>query len=89
MTKFAATTLALLLAIAVGAPILSAQDNMSQGTMGSQPDKSEIAAKLQKMAAALQLTPAQKQQILPILKEEAPKLQALKATPRCRPCRRR
>ena len=79
MTKFTATLLALTLAIAVGAPIISAQDNMSQGTMGSQPDKSEVAAKLQKMAAALQLTPAQKQQILPILKEEAPKLQALKA----------
>ncbi len=79
MTKFAATTLALLLAVALGAPIISAQDNMSQGTMGSQPDKSEVAAKLQKMSAALQLTPAQKQQILPILKDEAPKLQALKS----------
>ena len=79
MTKFTATLLALLLALAAGAPILSAQDNMSQGTMGNQPDKSEVAAKLQKMAAALQLTPAQKQQILPILKEEAPKLQALKS----------
>ncbi len=55
---------------------------MSQGTMGAAgggPNKAEIAAKLEKMSAALQLTPAQKKQITPILMEEAPKLQALKA----------
>ena len=45
---------------------------------GSQPNKAEIAAKLEKMSAALQLSPAQKQQILPILKEEAPKVKAIK-----------
>ena len=31
------------------------------------------------MSAALQLTPAQKQQILPILAQEAPKVKALKS----------
>ena len=82
MKKLAASLFAFVLAVAVGAPIVSAQDNMSQGTMGaagSQPNKAEIAAKLEKMSAALQLTPAQKKQITPILMQEAPKLQALKA----------
>ncbi len=44
-----------------------------------QGDKSEMMAKMEKMSAELQLTPTQKQQVLPILKEEAPKMQALKA----------
>ena len=43
------------------------------------PDKQELMAKVEKMSTALQLTPAQKQQIIPILKEEAPKMQAVKA----------
>jgi Spy/CpxP family protein refolding chaperone len=74
-----------LMVITVGMPIVSAQDNMGQGAMagqgaiGSQGNTSEIAAKLEKMSAALQLTPAQKQQIKPILMQEAPKLKALKA----------
>ena len=89
MKKLAATLFAFVLAVAVGAPIVSAQDNMSQGTMGSQPNKAEIAAKLEKMSAALQLTPAQKKQITPILMQEAPKLQALKADTSLGPRRRR
>jgi periplasmic protein CpxP/Spy len=79
MTKRSVTLFALALAIAAGAPVVSAQEGMSQGTMGSQGNMSEITAKLEKMSAALQLTPAQKQQIKPILMEEAPKLKALKA----------
>jgi hypothetical protein len=78
VTKSAITLFAVLLAIAVSAPLLSAQDNMSQGTMGAQPNKAEIMAKLEKISTALQLSPAQKQQMLPILKEEAPKIQAIK-----------
>lgn len=46
--------------------------------MAGGPNKQEIAAKLEQMSQALQLTPQQKQQILPILKEEAPQLQAIK-----------
>ncbi len=65
---------ALLIAVAFCTPVLSAQNNM-----GGQDNMSEAAAKLEKMAAALQLTPAQKQQIRPILVEEAPKLKALKS----------
>jgi len=79
LKKLVVTLSALVLAIAVWSPIVSAQDGMSQGTMGSQGNKSEIAAKLEKMAAALQLTPEQKQQIKPILVDEVPKLKALKA----------
>jgi periplasmic protein CpxP/Spy len=79
MTKRSVTLFALALAIAAGAPVVSAQEGMSQGTMGSQGNMSEITAKLEKMSAALQLTFAQKQQIKPILMEEAPKLKALKS----------
>ena len=69
------------LALATCASVLVAQDTMSQGTMGSAggPNKAEIAAKLEKISQTLQLSPAQKQQLLPILKEEAPKIQAIKS----------
>ena len=80
MTKYSTALFALLLAIAVSAPLLTAQDTMSQGTMGgSQPNKAEVMAKLEKISTELQLSPAQKQQMLPILKEEAPKIQAIKS----------
>jgi hypothetical protein len=78
VTKYA-ITLFVLLGIAVSTPLLSAQDNMSQGTMGAQPNKAEIMAKLEKISTALNLSPQQKQQMLPILKEEAPKLAAVKS----------
>jgi hypothetical protein len=78
VTKYAVTLFALL-AIAVSTPLLSAQDNMSQGTMGAQPNKAEVMAKLEKISTALNLSPEQKQQMLPILKEEAPKLAAVKS----------
>jgi hypothetical protein len=45
---------------------------------GAGPDTQEIAAKLQKISAELNLTPEQKRQLLPILKEEAPQLKAIK-----------
>ncbi|MGC2111568.1 MAG: hypothetical protein WA655_18775 [Candidatus Korobacteraceae bacterium] len=67
------------IAILLCSSVLSAQDNMSgQNSMGAQGNMSEVAAKLEKMSAALQLSPKQKQQIRPILMEEAPKLKALK-----------
>jgi len=86
VTKYAATLFALLLALAVSAPLLSAQDPYgnqgamgSQGTMGAQPNKADVMAKLEKISTALNLSPQQKQQMLPILKEEAPKLAAVKS----------
>ena len=69
-----------LAALAVSVPTLSAQDAMSAGG-GS---KEAAMQKLEKMSAALQLTPDQKKQVRPILMEEAPKLQGLEGrTPRC------
>jgi hypothetical protein len=65
---------AFLIAVALWTPILSAQNNM-----GGQDNMSAAAAKLEKMSAALQLTPAQKEQIRPVLVEEAPKIKALKS----------
>jgi periplasmic protein CpxP/Spy len=44
-----------------------------------QPDKQEAMAKLQKISAELQLTPEQKQKMLPILIEEGSKMKAVKA----------
>ena len=52
----------------------------AQGAMGGQgPSKQEIAAKIEKISTALQLSPQQKQQIAPILKAEIPQLQAVKS----------
>lgn len=78
-TRILVTVVVGLMAITVGMPIAPAQDNMGGGAMAGQGNTSEITAKLEKMSAALQLTPAQKQQIRPILVQEAPKLKALKA----------
>jgi len=72
VTKFAVTLFVALLAVMVSAPVVSAQGNMGA------PDKQEMAAKLEKISAALQLTPQQKQQLRPILMEEAPKVKAVK-----------
>ena len=46
------------------------------------------AAKLQALSQQLKLTPQQKMQILPILKEEGPKLEAIKNNPSLPPMRK-
>ncbi len=61
---------------AVSAPRLTAQDTMSAPGGAA---NAEAMQKLQKMSAALQLTPEQKKQVMPILMEEAPQIKALKA----------
>ena len=81
---YAALVLALLTAMAVSAPTLMAQDASAVGG-GAQANNAEALQKLEKMAAALQLTPAQKQQVRPILIEEAPKLKAIKENTSLRP----
>ena len=74
------TALASLLILTFQTLALSAQDAMApQGAMGGQGNMSEVAAKLEHMSTELQLTPQQKQQIKPILMEEAPKLKAIKS----------
>jgi hypothetical protein len=63
-----------LIAIAACSAVAQAQSNT-----GAKGDLSEVVAKLEKISAQLQLTPAQKEQIKPILMEEAPKMKALKS----------
>jgi hypothetical protein len=72
--KRAVAAFVILVAIAVCSAVAQAPN--STGTKG---DLSEVVAKLEKVSAQLQLTPAQKEQIKPILMEEAPKLKALKS----------
>jgi hypothetical protein len=79
VAKLTVIVFALLAALALCVPGLVAQDNMSGQGMAAQGDKAEAMQKLEKMSAALQLTPLQKQQVRPILMEEAPKLKALKS----------
>jgi hypothetical protein len=64
----------------IAAQMVFTQDTMSNmgGAMGGA-NKQEVMAKLDKISANLQLTPAQKKQMLPILMQEAPKLQAVKS----------
>ena len=69
--------------LAMCVPMLSAQDAMSGP--GGAAGKEAAMQKLQKMSAALQLTPEQKKQVMPILMDEAPKLQALKGNTSLRP----
>lgn len=70
---------ALVVAMTLCGPNLIAQDSMAPQAGMAQGDKAEAMQKLEKMSAALQLTPQQKQQVRPILLEEAPKLKALKS----------
>lgn len=79
MKKIVLTMLTVMLLCSFCAPSLPAQDAMGQG------DKSEMMAKVEKISAELQLTPAQKKQILPILMDEAPKLKAVKEDTTMRP----
>lgn len=74
VTKYTVALLLILLSATLCASMISAQDKA-----GGQGNMSEVAAKLEKMSAALQLTPKQKQQVRPILMDEAPKMKALKS----------
>jgi len=82
MTKFAGkmtlVKFAIVAAFALGAYSLVAQDTMAAQGGAASNDKAAALQKLEQMSAALKLTPQQKQQVRPILMEEAPKLRALK-----------
>lgn len=82
MTKFARKLtlikFAIFAVVALGAIGLVAQDTMSAQGGAAGNDKAEAMQKLEQMSAALKLTPQQKQQIRPILIEEAPKVKAVK-----------
>jgi hypothetical protein len=78
VVRLANLGLATFLAVGICTPILSGQNAMAQEGMAAQPDKAEMAAKLEKMSSALQLTPAQKEQMRPIIMEEAMQLKEVK-----------
>jgi hypothetical protein len=67
----------IVLAAAIPAQLALTQQGTG-GPGGATPNKEEVVAKLEKIAAELQLTPKQKMQMLPILKDEAQQLKALK-----------
>jgi protein CpxP len=73
--KRQAKALVVLIAMLVVLPIF-AQVAQAQGAPS--PDKQEAMAKLEKMSAALNLTPAQKKQMMPIMMEEGQKMKAIK-----------
>jgi len=67
---------AVMAALALCTPIAAAQGNMGgQGPQGNP----EAMQRLEKMSAALQLTPQQKRQVAPVIMDEAPKVKALKS----------
>jgi hypothetical protein len=70
---------ALAAAVMLCTPALHAQGAMAQEGAGAQPDKAEMAAKMEKMSAALQLTPAQKEQMRPIIMQEAMGMKEVKS----------
>jgi len=69
-------SLTLILAMAT-LPLLHGWAPVAQAQ--TSPDKQEVMAKLEKLAAQLQLTPDQKKQLAPILMEEAQKMKAIKS----------
>jgi hypothetical protein len=72
VTRLTVIAFAVLATLALCTPIVAAQD-----AMGSQGNP-EAMQRLEKMSAALQLTPQQKRQVAPIIMDEAPKVKALK-----------
>jgi hypothetical protein len=70
----------LIVMLALGVQVLVAQQGMgAPGAPG--PNQQEAAAKLEQISQALQLTPQQKMQLAPILKQEIPQLEQVKNNP--------
>ncbi len=76
MSKFRMGTI-LASAVVLTAQVMVGQQGMA-GPGGASASKQEMLAKMEHMSQELQLTPQQKQQILPILRQEAPKLEEIK-----------
>jgi hypothetical protein len=64
--------------VSLVAVVVSPAVAQAQSSAGTKGDMSEAVARLEKVSAQLQLTPAQKEQIKPILMQEIPKMRALK-----------
>ena len=76
--KLRVTTLILLAGILI-LPLFAQLAIAQMGTGAGGADKQEIMAKMEKLSSALQLTPQQKKQMMPVLMEEGQKLKAVKS----------
>ena len=76
--KLRVTTLILLAGILI-LPLFAQLAIAQMGTGAAGADKQEIMAKMEKLSSALQLTPQQKKQMMPILMEEGQKLKGIKS----------
>ena len=77
MKNFKKSVMMTVLTAAISTHLAVAQQGTG-GPGGAGLNKEEVVAKLEQIAAALQLTPKQKLEMLPILKEEAQQIKALK-----------
>jgi predicted Fe-S protein YdhL (DUF1289 family) len=65
-------------ALCFGISVLMATMSSAQQKSAQQPSAQQKSAKLEEIAQYLNLTPQQKEKILPILADEAPKVRAIK-----------
>jgi Spy/CpxP family protein refolding chaperone len=70
-----------LVALCFGISVLMATMSSAQQKSAQQPSAQQKSAKLEEIAQYLNLTPQQKEKILPILADEAPKVRAIKDDP--------
>ena len=68
-------------ALCFGISVLMATTSSAQPTSAHEPSGQQQKAKLEQIAQYLNLTPQQKDKILPILADEAPKVRAIKEDP--------
>ena len=68
-------------ALCFGISVLLAATSFAQQTSSHEPPGPQQKAKLEEIAHYLNLTPQQKEKILPILGDEAPKVRAIKEDP--------
>jgi hypothetical protein len=69
------------MALGFGMSVLMATMSFAQQKSAQQPTAQQQTAKLEEIAKYLSLTPQQKEKILPILADEAPKVRAIKDDP--------
>ena len=69
------------MALCFGMSVLAATMSSAQQKSPQQPSAQQKSAKLEQIAQYLSLTPQQKDKILPILADEAPKVRAIKGDP--------
>ena len=69
------------MALCLGMSVLMATVSSAQQKSAQQPSAQQKSAKLEQIAQYLNLTPQQKDKILPILADEAPKVRAIKDDP--------